>query len=333
MAHPYSLTTTYSSTTAVSAGDLNRRAKVMLCQLPGLAASVGHGVLPYPDSGALLVTGAGDGVSVAAGEAIAVGPYGSLAGVADTRGGIYLAVTSPQSVAAPDDAGDLEEAHLFLVPKAYNSAAPSTPDGAAGAVGAFVWDTGETLAGGVRLARVTFSEAGAVTKVDDERDWFPEEVLRQVATALQAAVEDHETRIAELEAAIDELLVVDEEGEPATLYVGANPYLVSDPRNWSVVYEADKAALRAELLTLIQSGGTRPMVTPLDQLVAEHAITRQLAIRLSAESALTINDGERSQSANLVQMTDETIFGDGTNGHPDFIDTDMTINADGTIEV
>ena len=77
----------------------------------------------------------------------------------------------------------------------------------------------------------------------------------------------------------------------------------------------------------VNSGGTRPAITDIDQLTTELSIFRQGVIGLAPD------EGERSRSANIEGAVDGT-FGDGTNGHPDYLDyTTATQNDDGEFEV
>lgn len=82
--------------------------------------------------------------------------------------------------------------------------------------------------------------------------------------------------------------------------------------------------LDSALRTAIADGGRRPRETIVDQIVRELAITRQTTLKLSPP------DGLRSQSANVLSTVDG-IYGDG--GHwPDYLETEMTLNPDGTLE-
>jgi hypothetical protein len=122
-----------------------------------------------------------------------------------------------------------------------------------------------------------------------------------------------------------------ENGDPdsggGAAYSGLAPWLPvpGDPRKTSVVLDERFAALESTLRDEIAEGGIRPRSTRVDHLIHEHALTRQMA------GSLVPVELERSQSANLIKAVDG-IFGDGSNNHPDFIDTDLTINEDGSLE-
>jgi hypothetical protein len=85
------------------------------------------------------------------------------------------------------------------------------------------------------------------------------------------------------------------------------------------------ADVEERLTGLVEAGGRRPRQTNVDQMMVELALARQGVI------ALLPSAGLRSQSANVLG-TNAGLWGNGGNGSPDFIETELVINPDGTIE-
>lgn len=105
------------------------------------------------------------------------------------------------------------------------------------------------------------------------------------------------------------------------------PWNLADTRDIVTVVLALIAALRAEVEDVISNGGRRPMATHVDQLMHELAIVRQIA-GLDHPTEL-----ERSQSANILGVDDGSVYGDGTNDHPNHLGpTTLTLNEDGSFE-
>jgi hypothetical protein len=123
-------------------------------------------------------------------------------------------------------------------------------------------------------------------------------------------------------------------GSGGFAYSGIAPWLPDpgDTRRTDIVIAAMLDELTATLRAEMQNGGIRPRQTVVDQLMHELAITRQMVIRLGTLSPVTTDDAERSQSANVVGRADGSIYGDGSNSHPDHITTNLTINSDGSLE-
>lgn len=108
-------------------------------------------------------------------------------------------------------------------------------------------------------------------------------------------------------------------------YASLLPWSADDPRPTTVVIEEKLGALRAEMLAAIATGGRRPRQTNIDQVVRELALARQATISLAPPAGL------RSQSANVLD-TVAGLWGSGENSSPDFIDTELVLNPDGTLE-
>ena len=136
---------------------------------------------------------------------------------------------------------------------------------------------------------------------------------------------------ARLRATEDRLQVLEAGGDGGTgtigpAYASKLPWQPApgDVRDTVTVVLELMALLETELLEAIADGGRRPRETIVDQIVREMAIVRQTTVALSP------NDGLRSQSANVLSTVDG-IFGDGGNW-PDYLETEMTLNPDGTLE-
>jgi hypothetical protein len=293
-----------------SAAQIARLHRILDSQLGGALEALGTGIVADPDETSFLVEAVTGGVSVQPGRAFV--RHSAL-------GGCFLHLDVELLL---DDLEPDTDLYIFAAldigedNDSRESAAPI-----------ILVQEGDACDGGALLAR-----RNADGTVDDLREPFSIDALLNRTTQLEDDLGYDASERTKGSVAARLNLLGGDEGGAVVAFLEQLKYSVADPRNAVVVIEEKLAILKAELLEVIQNGGTRPRQTPLDQLFHEHALTRQMAIRLGTLSPVTEADAERSQSANVVGRADGSIYGDGSLDHPDFIATNLTINADGSLE-
>ncbi len=204
------------------------------------------------------------------------------------------------------------DAFLFAVIQI--AAVPGAPDSRETLAPVFLSHDGEELDGGVLLAEFT---GGAW------QDRRPRLTLAQLLA--DVGYSDEERAKGTVAARLTALASGGGGGDgPAVLW----EYLVRNESTTTTIIQYIQVqldALESRVMLAIATGGSRPRQSNFDQLVREHAITRQTTIQLAPPGGL------RSQSANYLDTVDG-LWGDGDNGSPDFITTELVLNADGSLE-
>jgi hypothetical protein len=245
---PYGIRADYLEAQPPSAMDLNRRAKVLSAQLPGLLAALGPGVHGEDAFG---VVAAGAGYNIAPGSA----------GIEDVNG--YIITVRATSTINVSRSGDEKYIHIALA-KPSN---PGEPESTTGDPPLYLVSEDEELPDSLLLAEI--NEDGTVV---DRRIFSSitevQRLLAQLQSDLgydagQRLLGTIATRLTALEGGGEE-----GEGPVVISYLSQLKYSASDPRNAVVVIEEKIAAALAQAIEAVQNGGVRPQVFPLDQLRA-----------------------------------------------------------------
>jgi hypothetical protein len=294
---------------------------VINAQLQAALSELGPGVVFAPDETSFQVSKVGNGLTVAPGVAnILHSEYGIIAVESDTdeipEGDTTLSATN------------YVFAQLILVDDLVSGDSPGDEDSRETMSVRFVLSDQDELEGGLLLAQFPVAGDGTIGTVVDRREPIVLEKLALRILQLESDVGYDATERAKGTVADRLNALSGSDTEPGTIIslLAQLKWSEDDARNAIVVLLELLEQLEARLMVAIQTGGRRPQQTPLDQLYFEHSLTRRTLI------GLVPGLGEKTQSANVVPSV-EGVFGDGTDGHPDFIDTSLTLNSDGVLEL
>lgn len=312
MAAPFEVNDGYVSIQAVTAKDLNRRAKVLRFQLGGALRAIGEGVAFDPDTefDSLLCSASGANISVRQGQGF----------VSDSNGNVFWFRTEQDVTVSPISGSACYVYAEYIEPDADvangDIAAVDDTD-TTGDVNIIV-SASSSLANAIKLADIDAS--GGITDSRTFIRW--DNVGVQIAdivewlgytSAIYTAKSSVQTRLLALEGLSGTVIS----------YLSQIAVAADDTRNAADVL----LDLETRVGTLENGGSSiKPMQQKTDILTQELAITRQTAIALQPES------GERSASSNIEGSVDG-VYGDGSDGRSDYlIDSTMTINDDGEFD-
>lgn len=245
---PYNLKNDYVESAPPSAADLNRRAKVLAAQLPGVFQAIGAGVIASPDGNSLKVIDEEGVYYVSEGEAFVRYTNGYLLRI---------------HVAGDFEIEDVPEGEIRYVQlRAYIADLSATPDSETAALGMIELSEDEEEAGALVLARIN-----ADGTVDDLRTWTRIDDLLQRIEQLESDVgyDDTEREKGSVAERLNSI------GGDAGAYWGTLQLSAGDATTIAQYVAAQINALRSELQAQITSGGVRADSPELKMLTEELA--------------------------------------------------------------